>query len=436
MNLKLPVIGNVASMQIYQLVRFGVIFLISILLTKSSLSTDVIGRYEFFLFAAGMVSYFWLSGMINSFLSLARLYPQSEKNPLYFNMFIVMLAFGILAGFLLFMAYGKVSGRLGVESNAGFYLLIGYVILSGPTSLIEHFYLVRNESSRILVYTWISLPVQLLLVGAPILAGFGIESAFVGLVGSMIFRLGWMLFFLVRHSRFSIDKSFIIRLLSTGWPLIIVALLGGATQYIDGSIITAYFDEKSFAVFRYGARELPFVVLMANAFSNSMVPAFSNREEIQIPLQSIREKTTRLMHILFPITFLLLISSNWLYPRIFNPEFSGAAGIFNIYLLLISAKLVFAQTILYGIRKNVFVMNVSIILTILHVVAALILVQVIGIEGVAFTSVIINIIEKIVFAHYLSRKEHISLRQYLEPRWWIFYNSLLIILFILVYSFN
>ncbi|MDP2336448.1 MAG: hypothetical protein Q8N05_08375 [Bacteroidota bacterium] len=59
-------------------------------------------------------------------------------------------------------------------------------------------------------------------------------------------------------------------------------LLSGSGQYIDGFIITAWFDDATFAVFRYGARKFPLVIiLLANAFSSSVLPGFANRSNLR-----------------------------------------------------------------------------------------------------------------------------------------------------------
>lgn len=430
MKLKIPVIGKVAALQLYQLMRFSTVFLISILLSKSGLSTVEIGHYEYFLFLAGLVSFFWISGLINSFLSLYNRFPKDDKNPLFFSTTVVVLGFSALSGLILYFLMISGFDAIKPDLQGLELLLLIYVILAGPASLVENFHLVRNESKKIIRYAWISFPFQVLVTGIPVLAGYGIEGAFMGLIAGMILRILWLIRFLIQSSSFKIDKSFSLQLLKSGWPLMLVALLGGSTQYIDGAVITAYFNPESFAIFRYGAREFPLVILFANAFSNAMVPAFSEHSDIRVPLAEIKKKSRQMMHFLYPASFALLLCSAWLYPRVFNPEFAGGAVIFNIYLLLISSKLVFPQTILLGQRKNIFLLNISIILTMAHIGLALILVQISGMAGVAFTAVIINLIEKTIFFIYLKKKEEIALKEYLDIRWWFIYNLILAALFI------
>jgi O-antigen/teichoic acid export membrane protein len=84
--------------------------------------------------------------------------------------------------------------------------------------------------------------------------------------------------------------------------LILATFLSGSAQFVDGFIVTSYFDEETFAVFRYGARELPLAMLLANALSNAMLPDFAQRENLTQNLRQLKENVSRLMHFLFPLT--------------------------------------------------------------------------------------------------------------------------------------
>lgn len=62
---------TLSGLQYFQLFRFGSAFLISILLPRAGLLPSSVGLYESFLFFAGIVSYFWLTGLIQALLPLA-----------------------------------------------------------------------------------------------------------------------------------------------------------------------------------------------------------------------------------------------------------------------------------------------------------------------------------------------------------------------------
>ena len=122
-----------------------------------------------------------------------------------------------------------------------------------------------------------------------------------------------------------------------GTPLILTSLISGSAQYTDGVIISAvYRDPAMFAWFRYGAKEFPLVLMLANGLSNAMLPEFSTRERMRESLAKIRVKSKRLMHILFPIVMVVMLVHRWIYPRMFNPGFAEERRYFS-YLFIVNS---------------------------------------------------------------------------------------------------
>lgn len=428
MNFK---IGNIGALQLFQLFRFAAVFLISILMSKSSLTTAQIGQYEGFIFIAGMISFFWVSGLSNSFLSLFPTYPEKEKSPLFFNAFVLQLGFSLLAVIILAIAWRPITAELNVlPSDPVFRQLLLYLFLSGPISLLENFYVLKNRPNRLITYGLFTFLLQILLIGLPILLSMDMDMILLGLNASVFIRMFWLIIFLIRFSEFKLDKSFLFLHLKTAFPLILVSLIGGSAPYIDGAIVSAWFSQEEFAVFRYGARELPLVTLLASAFSSAMVPQVSASQDIDQPLAEIKKKTSQLMNFLFPLTAVLMLSSEYLYPIVFNSDFIESAIIFNIYLLLISSKLIFPQTILMGLRENTVVLKYGAFSIGIHLILALILGLYFGLPGVAFAAWFSNLSEKIFFAHYLNKQKSIRVEDYLDRKKWLLYNFLLLMIFV------
>ena len=63
-------IDNISGLQVFQLMKFTVFLIISIIFTKSHLTRAEIGSWEMFLFIAGLLSFFWVTGIIQSLLPL------------------------------------------------------------------------------------------------------------------------------------------------------------------------------------------------------------------------------------------------------------------------------------------------------------------------------------------------------------------------------
>ena len=72
---------------------------------------------------------------------------------------------------------------------------------------------------------------------------------------------------------------------------------------------------------RYGAKEFPFSLLLANALSIALISKLSNQNELEEGMTVLKEKSKRLMHVLFPVSILFLLTSKWFYPLVFSIKY-------------------------------------------------------------------------------------------------------------------
>jgi O-antigen/teichoic acid export membrane protein len=426
-------ITQISALQIFQLIRFSTLILIGVVFSKVGIATSEIGQYETFLLLAGAVSFFWLNGLIQGFLPLFGEQSVSRKSSALFSVFYLLLAFSGLAVVFILLFEHSISGFLLRGSPIPFlkYLLV-YILISSPASLIEYIYLIKKQGKMILVYGIVSFFLMFLLVILPPVLGFSIEYSMIGLVVSAAFRLVWLLVLLFRNSNPNPDFSFIGKHLKYAAPLVFSMFLSGSAQYIDGFIITSYFDDATFAVFRFGAREFPLVLLLANAFSASMLPGFADRSALKFNLEKIRQNSQQLGFWLFPLSGILMLLSHWAFPVIFNVNFTGSASIFNIYLLLIVSRLLFPQTILIGLQKTRAIMWASLIEIFANVALSLWFVQLWGLPGVAYGTICAYILEKLVLMVFIRKNCGIGISEYLNVKQHVLYSLLLSIVFIVI----
>ncbi len=431
-------INNISGLQIFQLLRFGVLLLISIVFTKTSTTTQAIGEYEFFLFVAALTCSFWINGIIQSFLPLFRnnntFKKTEDKSPELFNLFVLITIFNLLI-LVVLSVYGTLFSELLHQSGTlpFFPFLLVYVFFSSPAFLVEYIYLLKDKPAWIIRYGILVFSAQFVLVAGPALLGLSMQTSISGLVVISVIRYIWLLVLLKKYARFSISGKFLKEHLHLATPLIVSSFLGSSAHYVDGFLVLNKFDTATFAVFRYGAKELPLVLLMANALSNAMIPEFSIKEKLQDALKSLREKSTRLMHMLFPVTILFIVFSNWLYPRIFNENFTESANIFNIYLLLIISRLVFPHTLLIGLKKTKIVMNASLAELSVNILLSVLFINFWGIEGVAFATFIAYLVQKIIWVVYNKKVMGIHAGQYIPVSVWFVYSLLTLLAFFIVY---
>ena len=419
-------ITQTSGLQVFQLIRFSTLMLIGVVFTKSGLTTSEIGQYETVLFLAGAITFFWLNGLIQGFLPSLGELSVTRKSSALFNVFYLLLIFSGLAVLFLIFFEHSISGFLLKGSTIPFlnYLLI-YLFISSPASLIEYIYLIKKQGNMIVMYGIISFFLMFLLVVLPPIFGFGIEYSMIGLIISSWFRLIWLLVLLHRNSNPEFDFQYLRKHIKSSSPLIFSMLLSGSGQYIDGFIITSYFNDATFAIFRYGAREFPLVLLLANAFSSSMLPGFADRAKLNLNLEKIKVNSRKLGSWLFPLSGILMLLSHWTFPIIFNENFSESATIFNIYLLLIISRLLFPQTILIGLQKTFPIVVASTLEIALNIALSLWFIQFWGIAGVAFGTVCAYLFEKIVLILFVRKDYKIALSQYLNMKQHFLYSVLL-----------
>ena len=422
-------LNSISAFQFYQLVRYATLILMGVVFTKTSITQTEIGEYETFIFIAGAVSFFWLNGLLKALLPLTVTQKNSKSH--VFSAFVILQVLSIFAAVFLYLIQPEFSKFLLRGKNIPeIWLLLAFIIFGVPANLIEYFYLLKKQNAAIVVYSIVSFAAQFLLVALPAIFGYGIALALKGLVFSAVLRYIWLWILMIKNNEINYSQTFVKEHLKLGGPLILATFLSGSAQFVDGFIVTSYFDEETFAVFRYGARELPLAMLLANALSNAMLPEFANKDRLTQNLQKLKTSVTQLAHFLFPLTAVLLLISHPVFPVIFNPKFAESATIFNIYLLIIISRLLLPQTLLNGLQISKPIMNAALLELILNVSLSLILVRVLGISGIAFATFIAYLFEKIYLAVVVKRRLNVSISQYIPAGIYSLYSALILVIFI------
>jgi len=424
---------TLSGLQFFQLFRYGSVFLISIILPRAGLLPDQVGLFEAFLFFAGVVSYFWVTGLIQALLPIA-----SSTSPLvtrdakrvtksvsrvtrhasreFFNSFLLLLFFSLLSSLVLLLASPVLEKLLGQElPREIIWLVVLYLVLFAPSTLVEYWYVITNQTKRLVRYGVVAFTLQILIVGIPVILGFGVNGAIWGMIAAGGFRMIWLAAILVNNGDFTISFPFWRKYLDLGTPIILSVLLSGSAQYVNGFIVSAKFDPAVFAIFRYGARELPLVALLAHALSNAIVPAIT-RDGPAAGLKQLRDRSSRMASWMFPLTIVLVLVAYFLFPAVYGQNFLESAGVFNLFLLLITSRLLFPQTVLIALKKTRILMIASLLELILNIGLSLMLVQIWGIRGVALATVIAYYFERAFLMTYTRVVMGIPAGQYMEVR--------------------
>lgn len=424
-------LSNTRGLQAFQFLRFGGLFITSVLVARLLTDKSNVAIFETLLLIGSSTTFFWVSGIINPFIPLYTHQEEETRKGYFSSAALLMIVFSILTTLLTFVWLFIHPPK----EMFLYYIFLAGNLLAAPAFLNEYFLLLLNKPKAILVYGMISFLSQIAAIALPLWLNHSLENALICLLAVNAGKFLFLLFLLNNYDHFHIDFSIIKTLFKKCIPSILTLLIGGSMAFTDSYLIRYYFDDADFAIFRYGARELPFVLLLANAFSNVMSGevALANREgTLATAFSKIKKESVKLMNYLFPLTIILLFSSAWLYKTVYTEAYVDAFYIFNIYLLLILSRIVFPQTILLGLQKNVTLLKLSVVEWILNLTFNFTLLYFWGMYGVALATVLSFLSEKVLQSIVLAR-QGIKPSQYIPIKTWLIYSILTVCSFAAVW---
>lgn len=433
-------VNNVKGLQAINILRFLTFLIISIVFTKIGLSKEEIGLFEVSIFIASAGSFFWVSGLIQAFLPLfksSKTFGEKEqlagtKSPEVFNMYVLLMFFSILI-FLIGLAIKGNFSVFGYKGNVPLLnITLWYLLLSSPANLIEYIYMVQDKNGNTLSYGYITSSFQLIAALLPVILGYDVIWSLRGLVVVSIIKNIWLITLLYSYAEIKYSFPFIKEILILSAPLIFNVLVSGSAQYIDGLVVTTHYSADGFAIFRYGSKELPFVVMMTMGLHSAMLIEFSKKDKLKDTLQTIKQKSLRIMHYMYPLSIVLLLFAKPMFKGIFSPEFTRSADVFVIYLLAIISRVFFPHTIIIGLKKGKVLFWTSCIELVMNIFLSLWLVGPYGVVGVALATVATYFISKIILIIYNYVKLGISPADYIPIKWYALYSGALGAVFVLL----
>lgn len=417
----------VFAFQYFLAIRFIVSLLVSIIMVKSALPTDQLGFYEVIIFVVTAISFFWSVGIKNALLSF---YPSlsNDKKPLFLATVFWILLILSLCSSLIFYVFDGFLVQLFTGYDFVPHMSYGalYLFTSVPLVLIENVLYLRENSTSLMRYTHWSHVVLLVFmcivaIWSPNLPSFLIA----GILWSCI-RWFYMLTFIFKNQLTRWDKQIAITFLVFSFPLIFNVLLGSVMDMIDSLFVTHYFDESFFPIFKYGAREMPFSTLLFSSLSAALVPLLIKNG---LYSKQVKVRVTNLMHLVFPLALILMYISPIVFPLIYDQNFLQSAFIFNVYLMILSSRVLIPQAYNLALHQHRIIVWTSVLEIIINIILSYWWVQYWGVYGLAMATVVAYFVQKVILIIYNKIVNKISIDQYLPVKWYFIYTSLMILSF-------
>ena len=430
-------ITTTTAVQLNQILRQASLVLISILLAKSGLTTDDIGVYETLLFIGTTVSYFWLNALIQTALAFIPSLSDNEKPKTIFNIFIIFNGLSLLLFAILLLFKYPISVFFAGKTDLPFFELYAvYLVLNFPPLLLESLWTVENRPLSIVAYSVVSHIFLPFAIVVPLWLGKPFMWSFYGMIAIAALRYIWLIIKILQNNNNKTVSTDIIRsFLLLALPLMAYSFLNGFVTSFTSWIVNWFHngDTHIFAVFRYGAREFPLALALATGLSNSMIPVIA--KDTTDGLAVLKKKSEKLWHILFPTSIVLMLTAKMLFPIVFNPSFADSAGVFCVFLLLLTSRALFPQSILLALKETKTMLWISIIETLVIVVLCFLLIKPLDTEGVAWALAIGFLLEKILIVVFLKRRYNIDFQDYTNIKLYFLYAILLIISYIIQFLY-
>ena len=409
--IKLPQITITNAYQISQLLRYTTLIFISVILVKSGFDKVSTGNFEWFLLLGSFFTQAWVSGFSNSSIPFLNKNINLNRTDFFKSLLLLFAKISAILAFAYLIFQFIYTGSFSLFDI----LFCCFLLFQGSGFVLDIYYIDQNKPKNIIHYAIFSSTLLILLGFFLVFSFLTIEMALLAYVIQSGIRALFAFYYLKPWKKESIIiiKPFLIFAL----PICISILSGSMDSYADAFFAEYMFGRESLAIYRYGAREFPISLIMANAAS-AVIAASLLKSTLSDTLQSAKNESLKLIKRILPIVAIIILLSHVIFQLVFSAEYNQSATIFNIYLMLSLSHVLFPQSILQGLGENKLFMKISMYEAILNLILSYSFAHLFGLNGIAIATVISYLGSKFFMMHWLKKYKSIAVSSYLDLKWY------------------
>jgi len=369
-------------------------------MVKAGWDKETVAIYELLFFAAHLLSFAWSTGVNNALLAYYHTQDQDRAGDILFNAAALLFSLAVVVVILFLTFKSSILNLITDKADLPYAHWIGLYLFCSPVTVL----------------------IPVLILGT-------VQALVIGIVLWSVIRFIWLLAVLTSYSSGRFDNLMFKAFAWFSVPLILQFALSSGMEYVDGIIVNQYFDSQSFPIFRYGSRELPITMILVVALSSAMIPLAV--KDLESTLSEIKERTKRLIHFLFPLSIILILISPYVYSLVYSEAYRASAQLFNIYLLILSSRILLPHVVMYAKQRNVALLKMSIVELIINVGLSIWWAQSMGLAGIAYATVVANVSYSLMMIGYNRYILNIPSKSYIPWKAYSFYMILLVGTFIL-----
>jgi len=193
-------------------------------------------------------------------------------------------------------------------------------------------------------------------------------------------------------------------------PLGLSSIVGMLTIQLDKLIISSFFQPEQFAIFAVGAMELPFVGILTNSVNSIILPALSSNADSSHGSAIYRASMRKNALLIFPMVGFCFIFATEIITLLYTDTYSQSASYFRIYLFTMLLRIGSYGIIFQAFNKTKTVLYNSLIVLALNIVLNLVLLQLLGMQGPAISTVLVTYLGVVMYLYLIPRQIGISLK--------------------------
>lgn len=323
------------------------------------------------------------------FIYLAK---EEESQKIFDSNFIAIFFVGLFGGLLLYLLSDEISSWMGNQKlgellrifswsmplQLGFQSIISRLITEQK---VKTFTLI-NISSNLIKVALVVLSIQLYRSVSLVFYSILIAMFFQFFVGLVYAKWG--------EKGFKFSQESIKNQLRDGMPLGVTNLLGTGIFYLDGLMVSRYLGVESYAIYRNGAFEVPFISTISNSINAVILPEISklyNKGSYSQIIKLKKQVVVNTMAFVYPVLIFLMYNSQEFIVTYLGEAYRESAVIFAIFNLTLLVRVNDYQDILMAARRTKLILFFNLLIFGLNILLNVILIQKFGIVGAAVATV-------------------------------------------------
>jgi O-antigen/teichoic acid export membrane protein len=323
-------------------INFGINFIFAPFLSRA-LSIEDYGSYGQALMTSQLLVLIFSIGIPSVYTMLLSQY-RKNANILFSHVSYIFFILTLISIVIQFILAVTSKNWLGNDISKELSIFIFHTI-GGILSSILTLHLIFRQISKPLVWITLFLNTVKIIFALLMIQYYHNYYGFIWVISIMPLLNLFLLYIQIPKldRKWTSLKYYIIKkIVLESYPYFILGILGYATLYVDGWLISKMLSVNDYAIYRNGAIEIPFIATIYSSIASVLLGRLSilYRERKFDEIFEFKKKaSTIIAAITYPIILILAINANYLIPLYFSNKYINSSIVFSLYSIAVMVRI-------------------------------------------------------------------------------------------------